>query len=494
MSAPSPSARLPNVLLIGTGEYTTGLVNGQPSNSDKAAGTRTLLVPPSTSFPPHFPPSPPPTSTLTPSIVPPLLAAHTARILLFVVSLCTLNVAGIIALTIFDLRNRGLTGPRIGLCGTSGVKLPMIRAHLKKHIGDRYGLNTQCDTFPADTVERDTNAYQAALQTFERGDVAIVTTPDQTHFTIAKAAIERGLHVLIAKPVVQTLEDHDALIALSHKHQVLVAGELHKRWDPIYADASDRISSGTLGPLCYYYAYMSQPKSQLSTFSAWINDGSTDISYYLNSHHIDFLCNALTANRLNAKPVKVYAAASHGLADAYLTSNHPQQNGSQPYDVDDSITLTVTFVDTQSHNTGVAVFTSCWTAPLKPDSHTQQHQHFIGTVGEIHIDQAHRGYKTTMDATGVASPNPLFFKYTADRDGRFAGQSCYGYGSFEVFLRTASRVNAGEALEAMRRSVVSVDSKASLYNTAILEAGRKSMKEGRAVELVYGDGDSIQFK
>ena len=110
--------------------------------------------------------------------------------------------AGIIALTVFDLRSRGLTGPRIAMCGTSGTKLPMIRAHMQKHISDRYGLSSQCDTYPADTVDRDPDAYRTALKTFERGDVAIVTTPDQTHFAIACAAIEAGLHVLIAKPVV----------------------------------------------------------------------------------------------------------------------------------------------------------------------------------------------------------------------------------------------------------------------------------------------------
>ena len=32
---------------------------------------------------------------------------------------------------------------------------------------------------------------------------------------------------------------------------------------------------------------MSQPKLQLSTFKAWAGL-SSDISYYLNSHHIDF--------------------------------------------------------------------------------------------------------------------------------------------------------------------------------------------------------------
>ena len=142
MSTPV-SKRLPNVLLIGTGEYTTGLVNGQPSNSDKSAG--------------------------------------------------------IIALTVFHLRSRGLTGPRVGLCGTSGRKLPMIRKHMQTHIGDRYQLDVICDTYPGDDVDRDPDAYVKALATFERGDVAIVTTPDQTHFAIAAKAIEAGLHTLIGQ-------------------------------------------------------------------------------------------------------------------------------------------------------------------------------------------------------------------------------------------------------------------------------------------------------
>ena len=32
---------------------------------------------------------------------------------------------------------------------------------------------------------------------------------------------------------------------------------------------------------------MSQPKHQLQTFKAWAGK-SSDISYYLNSHHVDF--------------------------------------------------------------------------------------------------------------------------------------------------------------------------------------------------------------
>ncbi len=61
---------------------------------------------------------------------------------------------------------------------------------------------------------------------------------------------------------------------------------MHKRFDPIYVDARDRIAS--LGDFSFLAAYMSQPKSQLETFRSWLGTGASDISYYLNCHHIDF--------------------------------------------------------------------------------------------------------------------------------------------------------------------------------------------------------------
>eukprot|EP01031_Cornospumella_fuschlensis_P039512 gene39512-48107_t len=83
-----------NVLMIGTGEYTTGYVHGAASDSDKSAG--------------------------------------------------------VVALTMFDLRARGLID-RIGLCGVNGKKFPSIRTHLQRAIGDVYaGLDLTLDTFPAD--------------------------------------------------------------------------------------------------------------------------------------------------------------------------------------------------------------------------------------------------------------------------------------------------------------------------------------------------------
>lgn len=268
-----------NVLMIGTGEYTTGYVHGAPSDSDKSAG--------------------------------------------------------VVALTMFDLRSRGLVS-RVGLCGVSGVKFPNIRDHLQRAIGNVYqGLDLTLETFPGDQ-EVNPKAYLTALDSFQAGDAVTIFTPDDTHFEIALAAVERGLHVLVTKPVVKTLEEHRRLDEAAKARGVLVAVEVHKRWDPIYADARDRIQG--LGPFSYLYAYMSQPKHQLHTFKSWAGI-SSDISYYLNSHHIDF--HEWTVGE-KSRPVQVTASAARGVASG------------EPYDMncEDTITLLVDWenLDEVSHS------------------------------------------------------------------------------------------------------------------------------------------------
>lgn len=287
-----------DVLMIGTGEYTTGYVAGKPSDSDKSAG--------------------------------------------------------VVALTMFDLRKRGIT-KRLGMCGVNGFKFEGIRQHLQQAIGNVYsGLDLTLETFPKDD-EINPNAYIDAIKTFKKGDVAIVFTPDDTHMEIAIAALEQGMHVLITKPVVKSLNDHHALYEVALKYNALVAIEVHKRWDPIYVDARDKIQN--LGNFSYIYSYMSQPKHQLDTFKAWAGKGS-DISYYLNSHHIDFHEWCLGES---SRPISVYAIASTGIAENKFSIS-----------CEDTITLTVQWENLDdSKSLGTAIYTSSWIAP-KSDVHSQQ--------------------------------------------------------------------------------------------------------------------------
>lgn len=393
----------PIALIIGTGEYTTGYVHGSASGSDKSAG--------------------------------------------------------VVALVFFDLRRRGKIG-EIRLAGTNGTKFPGIREHFRKLIAERYkGMDTRFDSFPADDVASDPQAYRAALDTLSPGDVVAIFTPDDTHYAIATDAVERGCHVLIAKPAVKTLEEHLSLLDRARRKNVIAAVEVHKRWDPMYTDARDRIRG--LGDFSYFYSYMSQPKKQLETFRQWAGK-SSDISYYLNAHHVDFLAWAIQ-NR--ARPVRIAARAATGVAESRYA-----------LPAEDTITLTVDWENLQGGNRGVSIHTASWIAP-KSDVHSQQRFHYMGHEGEIQVDQAHRGYSVATDEAGYASPNPLFMKYVPDAAGDFAGQSGYGYKSIEAFVDAANAVRVGtQPPEEFRESLATLQE--TIAATAILEGGRRSLDLG----------------
>ena len=393
---------LPKALMVGTGEYTTGYVHGTASSSDKGAG--------------------------------------------------------VVALTLFDLRRQGLLG-ELSMVGTNGTKFPGIRGHLDAAIGQRYrGFDTGFTSFPGDEVARDSEAYRAAIAALNPGDIVTVFTPDDTHHAVALAAIEQGCHVLIAKPLVQTVAHHRELIAAAEKNGVLCAMEVHKRWDPIYADARDQIRK--LGSFSHFNAYMSQPKSQLDTFRSWAGK-SSDISYYLNAHHIDFLQWAVGDT---ARPISVTALAATGVASE------------RGIPTEDSITLATRWEISGTSHQATALFTASWIAP-KSDVHSQQNFFYQGTEGEVRVDQAHRGYGLATDADGFSSPNPLFMKYTPDAEGRFAGQQGYGYRSISDFVEAAISVNSG-ATKATDWHSRLASAASTLPVTTVLEAGRQSLDQG----------------
>jgi len=375
---------------------------------------------------------------------------------------------GVVALTLFDLRRRGLVD-RIALVGRNGRQFPAIRRHMRNMIANRYnGLDVAVETFPSDQCV-DPDAYLDAICAMPAGSVVIVATPDDSHAHIALHALRCNCHVLVLKPLVKSVGDHQSLISEARQRDLLIAAEYHKRFDPIYADARDRIRQ--FGDMSLMMSYMSQPKLQLDTFRAWAGL-SSDISYYLNAHHIDFHCWALAGI---ARPIHVQASAAEGVAAKILGRR-----------IEDAITLNVTWENLRSGALGVAHYTASWIAP-PGDVHSQQRFFYMGSNGEVSIDQAHRGYSAATDSDGFASLNPLFMKYTPT-DGRFAGQSGYGYRSIEAFIEAAAAISAGLARPSDYDTTLAT-ADATLTVTAILEAGRKSLDaDGKRIMLHLDDG------
>jgi D-galacturonate reductase len=138
------------------------------------------------------------------------------------------------------------------------------------------------------------------------------------------------------------------------------------------------------------------------------------------------------------------------------------------------------------------VYTSSWVAP-KSDVHSQQRFFYMGSQGEITVDQAHRGCTVATDETGFNSVNPLFMKYTPT-NGKFSGQNGYGVQSFEHFVTAGRRINAGGGCVTPSSfddgSLATVHT--TLQGTAILQAGRSSLNaDGRPMDITYETETSL---
>lgn len=63
-------------------------------------------------------------------------------------------------------------------------------------------------------------------------ELSVVSTPTESHASIAQALIESGVHVLVEKPITQTLPQADALIAAARARGVVLAVGHSERFNP----------------------------------------------------------------------------------------------------------------------------------------------------------------------------------------------------------------------------------------------------------------------
>ena len=74
-------------------------------------------------------------------------------------------------------------------------------------------------------------------------DVVDIVTPTHSHFDCAKEAIEAGKHVFLEKPIANTVEEAEAIIALAKKHNVKGQVGHVERFNPAFLATRDKIES-----------------------------------------------------------------------------------------------------------------------------------------------------------------------------------------------------------------------------------------------------------
>ena len=114
------------------------------------------------------------------------------------------------------------------------VELNDIR---RKHVAERLGLEaSQCYVDYRDF-------FKASLQ----ADAVMICTPEDMHFEPTMLAIEAGYHVLLEKPIAQTLEECLAIGEAARKKNVLVSVCHVLRYHPYFMKIKELVDSGELG-------------------------------------------------------------------------------------------------------------------------------------------------------------------------------------------------------------------------------------------------------
>lgn len=83
-------------------------------------------------------------------------------------------------------------------------------------------------------------------------DAIVIATPTSTHFSLAKAALEHGKHVLVEKPMTGNIKDADTLVQLSKKHRKLLLVDHTFSYTQSVAKIREYIDAKKLGQLLYF--------------------------------------------------------------------------------------------------------------------------------------------------------------------------------------------------------------------------------------------------
>ncbi|EAW07692.1 Gfo/Idh/MocA family protein [Aspergillus clavatus NRRL 1] len=88
------------------------------------------------------------------------------------------------------------------------------------------------------------------LEAIPKPDAAIVCTPNHTHVPVTQELLASGIHVLVEKPVSESIESGHALLAFAkrpeHAHLKLLVGH-HRRFNPYVLKTKQILDSGALG-------------------------------------------------------------------------------------------------------------------------------------------------------------------------------------------------------------------------------------------------------
>jgi predicted dehydrogenase len=385
----------------------------------------------------------------------------------------------------------------ITVCAQHGRTVQALAeaAALKTAFPDRT-FNPLPDYRQGDSTGRQPELYKQALEQLPPRSIAVVATPDQTHYGIVMDALRADQHVCCVKPLVLDVQQSIEIEQEAGRRGLLVAIEYHKRFDPRSQLARSRYRQGLFGDLKLgAAALMEKWCYRHSNFQNWFTCEETDSFVYIGCHYVD-LVHFITGLRPTA--VSVY-----GIRDRF-------PNGNEGFLWADARVL-------WENGACLNIQTSLSFPDAAPGPNTQGLTLYFSGNGNgawlQHSDQ-YRGLKYSFNekpespgGTQYAEPSPDYFMY---QDLGGPGLVPWGYGvrSVDYIVSAALEIERetagleGEAAVAERRQRIAAIEQAGIiatpansrYNELACQAARLSiLNDGHEVEI-HHDPPGVAFR
>jgi predicted dehydrogenase len=182
-------------------------------------------------------------------------------------------------------------GPRFGVAGVGS--LGFHHARIARDLpGVRFSGIFEARPARADEVQKElgVHAFASLEDLLDSVDALVVATPTTTHRDVAVAALERGIHVFIEKPIAPTLEEADEILDAAQRGGALVqVGHV------------ERFNAAVVGAR----PYLDQPLFIESHRLAPFTERGTDVAVVLDLmiHDVDLV------GSLIGRPVQEFQAA-----------------------------------------------------------------------------------------------------------------------------------------------------------------------------------------
>ncbi len=220
---------------------------------------------------------------------------------------------------------------RVGMIGTSWwsdwMHLPSLQSHPRVELAAICGRTAEparrmAEKYRIPAVFTD---YRQMLADCPLDAVALAT-PDDTHFDIAMAVLEKRLHLLCEKPLANTLEHAEKMAGAADAAGVRHMTLFSWRWAPVFVRLKQEIDAGSIGrPLEARFAFFGN--DAYSPDYRWRRDGSrcNGALADFGAHMIDF--------------VRWYLGEIETVSATIAT--HIDRKGLEPHPVNDCATIDV---------------------------------------------------------------------------------------------------------------------------------------------------------